>query len=836
MSTLQLVVKPLGLLNRPNQYGIIPAGAMFDCTNLFLRKPGLLSPQPQLLEWSNSFSFTAGDEAALVAPTDVAGQTDQRVLMIVAQAGANDSVVWVATDGTFGSATWTETLTGAVPRVIPRRGKYIKHRDRFFVLSTIGVQVFDDLTPSTTAERQSRYAGMQSVVFGQFGALTTTGGWLPAASAVSYRVLFSRKYADGYELLSQPTAAQRVSTSSICVVNISIDLPSTLIPGLDTVEVYRTRTRALGVDTGPTYMLAASIPITAANVGTTVVFNDGTPESGLGIALYTNPGADGETFDNRQPPVAKCIAMFKGYAFYANLTLPPSLKLSVPWYATDPAAASRLSSVAGRLVTGTSTIGSPTITGISAADMVGIQIGQQYSSSNFGGVTRNVVAVGATTITVDSNATVAGSHNFRIDDVLFYRRGGSGSWSGVVMATAYSGLRANGFIVYANTAFTAEVGAWPYTITIEPARWITVGDGSFEVLATNGQNYAPKLPVPAAFPVSSGQSGLKSIPRTQPNAFQWSKSQEPEACPATQTKFCGSGAVLDLASTRDALFFSCSDGLWRLSGDGTAGADGFNWRLDPVDSTLTPTGPRTTGVMRDNVYQYGNRGLIRISSDKGIELLSVDRLNELQGSPYAEEQQMIVVCDETNNEVWFSFSPNTGGDWYVYNASTNAFTKAARVSTQIVTAAGFAKMAFNGGQGGIEFAGLNVAANGTVLKHLANVSPSYQAVQLANFMPVFGKSPTTMKQWLRATHLFANVSPAQPIFPRWNELGAGSASLTPVGSALFADARATAWVPMAHAVAPAIKVGYTTAAAAGYYEYMGFSVEFDELTAQQRAR
>jgi hypothetical protein len=837
MSNVQLMVRPLGLINRPNQYGVIPLGAMFDALNVFLRKPGLLSPQPQLFEWSStSFSFGAGDEAAVVAPTDIPGQTDQRVLMIVATTGGNDFVVWFAANGTLGFATWTETSTGAVPRVIPRRCKYVKHRNRFFVLSTIGVQVFDDLTPSTTTERQSRYAGMQPVIFGQFSPVTTTGGWLLTNTAVAYRVIFSRKFADGYELLSQPTAAVRISNAgAACVVNVAITIPSSLIPGLDKVEVYRTKTRAISVDTGPTYLLVASIPVTAGNVGTTVVFDDGTPESGLGEELYTNPGAQGETFDNRQPPVAKCIAMFKGYAFYANLTQPPKLELQVPFHGANPLDALRVSSIASRFVTGTSSIGSPTITGISAADIVGIKIGQQYTGINFGGVSRNVIAVGATTMTLDANATVAGSHLFGVGDVLFYRRGGSGSWNSVFMNSAFSNLRANGFIVYTNAAFSFEAGPHPFTIALEPDRWITVGDGSFEVLATNGQNYAPKLDSPSAYPVSTGQSGLKSSPTTQPNSFQWSKVQEPELCPAIQTKFCGSGDILDLSSTRDALFFNCSDGVWRLSGDGTAGADGFNWRLDPVDSTLTPTGPRTTGVMRDNVYQYGNRGLIRVSSDQGIELLSVDRLNELQGSPYAEEQPMLLVCDETNNEVWFSFNPQTGDDWYIYNASTNAFTKADRTAAQIVTAAGFVKMAFNGGQGGIEFAGKNVAGSATVLKHLAAVSPTYQAVQLANFEPIFGKSPTTVKQWQRATHLFANLSPAQPIVPLWNETG-GASAITPLGQALFADMRATVWTPMAAAVAPAIKVGYTTQSAAGYYEYMGFSIEFEELTSQQRQR
>jgi hypothetical protein len=844
MSTLQLNVKPLGLLNRPNQYGIIPVGAMFDALNVFLRKPGVLSPQPQLLEWSNTtFSFATGDEAALVAPTDIPGQTDQRVLMIVATTGGNDFVVWFAANGTLGFASWTETSTGAIPRVIPRRCKYVKHKNRFFVLSTIGTQVFDVLTPSTTAERQSRYAGMQPVVFATFGAITTTGGWFPSNSWVAYRTVFSRKYADGYELISQPSSGEIVANGGggAAVVRITVTIPSTLIPGLDTVEIYRTRTRAAGTDTGPTYMLVASIPVTASNVGTSPTFDDGTPETGLGEELYTNPGAGqgGEQFDNRQPPVAKCIAMFKGYAIYANLTQPPKLTLNIPAFSGSPADAARVSAIGARLVVGgTSTSGSPTITGISAADMVGLAIGQQYSGVNFVG-DRRIVSLGATTITLDGNASVSGAHNFNMIDVLFYRRGGSGSWNSVFMQAGamYSNFRANGFIVYASRASGGLAGtSVPVTVALEPDRWITVGDGSFEVVATNGQNYAPKLLSPPAFPVSAGLTGgLKVSPTSQPNSWQWSKVQEPELCPATQTKFCGSGDILDLASTRDACFFTCSDGLWRLSGDGTLGADGFNWRLDPVDSTLTPTGPRTTGVMRDNVYQYGPRGLIRVSSDRGIEMLSIDRINELQGSPYAEEQPMLLVCDETNNEVWFSFNPQTGDDWFVYNASTNAFTKADRTAAQIVTAAGFVKMAFNSGQGGIEFAGKNVAGTATLLKHLAAVSPVYQAAQLANFMPIFGKSPTTVKQWQRATHLFANLSPAQPIVALWNEAGAPSA-ITPAGQVGFADMRATVWTPMAAAVAPAIKVGYSTQSAAGYYEYLGFSIEFEELTAQQRAR
>lgn len=839
MTTQQLV--PLGIIDRPNQYGVIPAGALSTAGNVFLRKPGILTPQPVLNEWDQTAAVSVGFEAALIACTDVPGQSPQWCLQLNSSTSSTIYIWARSSDGAFNSSTWTELTTATVPLLIANRPFWVKHRTRFFILTDRGTMVQDFLNPASSTERRPRYAGMIPVSGQLIQGIATPGGGIYATDTrAAYRSVYRRVFADGYAITSQPFPPAELYAVAAENGQIQINVPSTALVD-DIVEVYRTKIVAGTVDPGPTYYLCKSFVVTASQIGTVVTLTDNVPNEGLGLELYTNPGQEGAAQDNRQPPLAKCIAVYKGFTFYANLTQPPRLTFTAPVTANVPAtpADKRGGWIGTRQVTGTTTNGNPTITAISAADMIGLVIGQRMSTTGRFAFPATIIAVGANSITLDQNANAGGAgYAFAITDIIYARQGGSGSYSLAATASAEQFLAfdlTNSYVVTTDRLAVDLNNPTPpapgLKLSIEPARWITTGDGSFEFLATNGQNYTPVIPSPAAFPISTGQAGLKATPKTEKNRFQWSKDQQPEACPAINSAGCGSTDILGLASTRDALYFFCADGLFRLSG--SAG----QWRLDPVDSTITPAGPKTIGVMFDTVYCYSNNGLARITSSGVPEYLSAPRINALQGQTYDEASTMLLICDEGNNEVWFAFTPQTGGTWWIYNAITDSFVNAIRTSSEAVTAVGYAELGFNSGAGGIEFAGRNTANTFYALKHLDAVPTQFMASADMRFQAAYGKRAETVKQWLRATHMFSPGASGTTFIARWNGTIPGSiAPSFPVSTG--PDSRATFWVPSSAAVAASIQPGIrgSTGVGSTNYDYLGCTLEFEELTTQQRAR
>lgn len=839
------MVKSLGLINRPNQYGVIPAGSMFDCQQVFLRKAGSLEPAPVLTQWTTTTAQVGTLE--LIATSDVTGTTDQRMLSVISPTGAPPYAMrWYSNTGVAtASESYSDIVSrsGAVPiSLIANRPFLLRHRDRFFVLTNQAVVVHDLLRPSTLAERAPRLAGWaRGAPYPQVFFTASTGGPFGANELAAYKVILRRVYADGYAITSAPTSGiVAVNTLGAGAIgNVEVTMPTPFFAGADTfVEIYRTYIRPNATDPGATYYLCRSIRVTAANAGTVVSVTDSLPNVGLGEALYTNPGGGGELQSNLAPPFAKTAAVYKGFAFYANLVQPPRAKILAPIPSTLsllPAGdVRRLTNLGSRQGTGTSAIGSSQLTAVSAADIAGVAVGQQITHAGWPASVRVVTAVGATTITLSgATATVAGASTFSALDVLYYRQAAGSGYSSVPVGGQVSVLLSLLVLqATANHATATPLSGLSYDwieFTLSPNSF---QDGSIlELIASNGQNYTPQLPSPTGGEPTSGQSGLVFNQTIQPNGFQWSKDQQPEACPVVNIGFCGSGDILKIESTRDALYFFCTDGIFRLSGSGG------QWRLDPLNSTLVITGPKCTGVLGDNVYAYTNVGLVRISSDQLPQRLSESRLNEMQGSPYAEDQATMLLCDESNNEVWVSFAPSvagSGGRWRVYNADTDTFVSNDFATTG-VTAATYSSLGNlpAGQEGSLEFGGPDVSVAGHIIRHM-KTAPTAWLAPVCNYQPFFGKRVETTKQWIRATHFFSNGMINQ-VQARWNQIAAAGL-VVPVGQALNADSRATFWVPRNAAISPTLVIGWSMPLVTAAYEYLGFSVEFEELTTQQRAR
>lgn len=702
--TQQLLLKPLGLITQPNKLGTIPQGALALADQCYMRQPGTIENAYTYTQVSPGSLLANANGPAFVVPTD-------------------DKYAYYSYNNSIGSRFWafvdfTNTSTWpfggefafsdelGLAQTIDVTGRYgtTINRNRLLVTGANGTYVYDIPTHSTT-----RSAGMPQPAVINVDGSSVVGLALPPNTHCMYTAVFVRRFSDGYELVSPPALAQEAANySSTDTHSVQMTVWCGSGSGLDgymqagdILQIYRTKSQSYNsttkvyTNTGSDYLLAIEYTLKAADItADSVSLTDNCPDASLGEALYTNQGvktADGVALP---APTAKVITTFKGYTFYMNRKDPPKFTLRSPvWWgqmldgATGVDATTRATGIGERSFKANSTSGSAVLSSISAADIVGIKVGQQLS---FGAVGipqfANVIAVGASSITLDANATsTTTATNFAVDDVIEVngRKFPIGFPSRISQYIQSSSFDVGRIAFYCLNFVNSQPGAANLGPSAVPAQNVDCfyerlidQIGSITIRATNGANWVP------AFPKLELGETAKTFASTQvANGISWSEQNQPENVPPLNTAFCGSGEIYAAYATRDCIWIFCSDGLWRLSGTGgSAGAEGFDWRIDPVDSTLIIAGPQAGCVLRDMVFAYTNRGLVQVSSDGTIKELTLGRVDDrLPGAPFSAptwvtSTALFLVADETNDEVWMRETITPGNRVWIYNYINDALT------------------------------------------------------------------------------------------------------------------------------------------------------------------
>lgn len=827
----QTVVKPLGLMTRPNEYGAYPAGAMAVANNILFRS-------------STQFQCTkdVSGAQALSNVNDVVRKLFPLDSGIIWSASRTAADLWVLGFGaSFGSIPSAMSSTGLLSNtgfISP-----LRMRDHFLVNGLTNVIVSDVMAPASAADRTFRMAGMPQAAVNQFTAASAAAGAVANNTTVGYCVLLKRVFANGYEVISTPSVVYRYINSSGAAVNVQLRVQWLSASGIaagDIVEVYRTDALAAVLatsDPGTTCKLVLSYTLQAADIAATFTTVTDTQAPGpLGVTygreLYTNPGQGGALSANRQPNISKLTASYKGFAFYANITERPIWTYSVPGGISGTSAPlvtdyERTYGIGQRDITATTTLGNATVTGVSATHLLGIKVGQLLSFGSGGSFPNNAFTVqsinsGAGTITFTGVATagVVGATLSIIDQ--FQLDGGTGTITGLGSMVAYMGGQGT-YEVTSDQTVAAYTGlatqrASGFTVSVEPSR--PAYATTITVRATNGANYQPPIPEFTA--------AVKTFTQTaRPNMLQWSHEQQPEHVPPSNSAFVGSGAIIGLASTRDALWIFCTDGLFRLSGDGG------QWRIDQLDTTLILSAPQCAAVLRDAVFAYTNRGLVRIADDGFDELSDITIGDALVGPAYVETPALIVERDETSDEIWVIDTGVTGGAPSVWVYAT-VYAAWSKLSFTTVTALAYQRIPTNPA----------TQPNGWMVvgrSPLAGAQPSYalfdQNSTAANltatvqFQPFYGDDPMLAKHWIDATWIFAGADATRTLGSTWQGVADGTNTLT---AWLNGDTRATFGIPRSVAVAPAISPGFTLASGVVSPPVCkGLSVRYQPLTEQQ---
>lgn len=827
------ILVPLGLITQPNKLGQYPAGALSQASGLAMRSAGLLTRMPLLEPYQNVVYV----QATPVVP-HLLGAADSMLFHLGRRSASGQ---WELTFFSGAATKFGNNLAGAgvffQPITFDTNGRtaWTQQRGRYLFNSDQGILVTDTGTPTSNATALPRHAGLTSPAVSPAPVTGTTNGSIGVNNQAAFVALVRRAATDGYEIVSPPSAPVSCGHSTLASDTAgTIYWPSASgYAAGDVVEFYRTPQQAVDMAVGATYYLCGKYTLTPADIAARTMVAPlllTAKDAGLGAELYTNPGQTGFNSQKQAPPLATCMATFKGYTFFGNRQDVATLPLQVPsgWSlnlpATDPV--TRANAIGNRAFTATFTNTSNVLTVISAADIIGLAVGQIIVDPALTGGLGTVTAVGATTVTLNTTANSNVTKVATLGDVIVLN---GSPIQAVFWARFQYGIVSTGLSVLAPgvdppaglTGSVQQDDYGPHSFAITASR---AGVASFTIAASNPQNYVPVLPATTATPLTVSR---KSVP----NGIAWSEQGQPEAVPPLNTLPVGSGTIYGMWATRDSLWIFASDGLWQLTGTGGAAGRGFDWSVINRDSTLSLSAPHAACVLRDSVYAYTNRGLVAVSS-KGIdENLSQGRINDLlPGPPFSLTRDIQMWADETNDEIWLAINATTSPVIYVYNTLSDAWTT-------------------HPGDSG------STPLQGTYARFLQNIvtidqnnaySPNQVTASFAplvmDYQPVSDGDALTLRQWIdevwvfdTATATFLSGGVPVSITPRWN--GTDFAPQTQVAKSQRNDARASWSIPrnapaVANTLAPGIKVASTVYPMSIY----GLALRSVPLTSQRKQR
>lgn len=868
------LLRPLGLMTQPAKFGWYKDGALQRAINCVMRNPGELDAAPSMFASTNTGNpLLANQTLHKLVPLD-SGHVYTLSVDPLGNWQIYENGSAVTLPSTFVTVTDLFSETG---RISPARA-----RDRMLLNSDNGILVGDYMAPSNATERALRVAGLPqlTIVSASTTSAASPSGAVPANTpylVFGYVAIHTREFSDGYILTSVPTPAiKRFGTTALDVTaSVTVKWATSDVMEVgDVIELYRTDglpTGDVNVDPSTTYKLVRSHTITATDLSTgSYAFLDASRMGDApyfqttGRELYTNPGQGGATSANRQPPLANSVATFDGRAFYGNTTDRPKLSFKIPagvgFTGGTPicdTAYWRTNGIGTRVVASNNATvvnGSPVITGLTAANLAGVVPGQAFAlnpgSSFASGTVVSSVNVGAGTLTMSSNYTGPNSSTFSVilADVIYiafnggplfpYRFGEQGdflaSLAGLQGANGYS-APANRFeVTSSQAAYMAPLNATTFTgmysqnvaYTLEPRNYAQFLE-SMQVMATNGANYSPPI---AEYTLTPGtlNANITQCNRTPlKNFLTWSKDQQPEHVPAdANSTFVGLRELIAMASTRDALWIACLDGIFRLTGIGG------QYRLDQVDSTKIICAPQAMCVLDEDVYLYTNFGLFQMNSERRTNLTDEVIGDLLPGPEYKEIPTIQLAANETDLEVLvldvssddrlYVYATRDSGGWTTLENNGTALSNITSLAFQRSPASGESRLLIGVSQtgGGVpSYAGWGNTA-------------SFLAMDVL-FQPIYQNDPISLKHWIEASYIFDAGNAGKTLRPVWNGTPVGSANIALYQNAAYARAG----VPRDAAISQSIMVGFDSVSTpAPQARFLGVSVMYWPLTTQAKQR
>ncbi len=364
-----------------------------------------------------------------------------------------------------------------------------------------------------------------------------------------------------YAVSGSPSSPATGTITSQKNLNVSVTfvVPFDVVSG-DQWQIYRTHQSASpNASTTPPddhYFVAQG----TWTSGRTVTFTDNVLEANLQTGLYCNATNDGIGSFNYRPPLARDVAVFQDYTFFANCDL-------------DQTLANTMIGTAG-LVAGTSSLTLTRISDSTAATYT-------FANAENVGLRQFQLFTGGTPSQNLEN-TMRSFCNVVNQDP-------SGLW----------------YVDYISSFLSV-----PGMISIRARQ---TGDGQFAMTCNSnptGADFATVLPTSGTTVASSSGSSI--------NGVYFSKFQQPDHVPLAQFIPVGRGdkRILRIVPIRNNLFIIKEDGIWIVIGTSAS-----SFTLLIFDSSARCLSPASVQVVDNQAFMLSNQGVVSVS-DGGVKIWS----------------------------------------------------------------------------------------------------------------------------------------------------------------------------------------------------------------------
>jgi hypothetical protein len=296
-----LLLKNSGLQTNSNQLSAVSEGALTLANNISIDKDEVAESRRGFKRLSDAIADANArfDRITSYQGAVIARRSDNNS-MNYWQSG----VGWTAYAGTYEH-----------PDINNARMQFLQQSGNLYFTTSLGVKVLDN------------YAGPvynTGMPKGLDGTATTSGssGFMANDTQRAYRVVWGTRDANNNLYLGAPSQRIIVANSSGGTRDVAITF--TIPDGITTADffqVYRSRGSATANDepNDELQLVYEENPTSGEITALEVTFTDSTPDSLMGAFLYTNASQEGLQEQNDEPPLAKDIALFKGYVFYSNV-------------------------------------------------------------------------------------------------------------------------------------------------------------------------------------------------------------------------------------------------------------------------------------------------------------------------------------------------------------------------------------------------------------------------------------------------------------------------------------------------------------------------------------
>lgn len=304
-------VKARGLITSTNQISTdTPEGALSVARNVVIDNDNTIQSRRgfQRLESALSSSSDRVDRFAEYQEEIVAHRSNDSKLCRF------DGAVWTDYSGTYSH-----------PDSDYARIRFAEFNGNLYFTASDGIKMLDSITGPIYS------TGMPKGLEGSL-SLTGASGFMTNNAQVAYRVVWGTRDANNNLYLGAPS--QRITTSNSSGGTRDVIITFTIPAGVTTSDFYQVYRSGLSASssTEPNdemQLVYEANPTSGEITAKSVTFTDSTPDSMRGAYLYTNQNQEGITEENNEPPLAKDIAQFKNYMFFADVSTRHSISVKL---------------------------------------------------------------------------------------------------------------------------------------------------------------------------------------------------------------------------------------------------------------------------------------------------------------------------------------------------------------------------------------------------------------------------------------------------------------------------------------------------------------------------